>query len=687
MRLFIAEKPSLARAIADALPGPQRKHGGYIECGSNDIVAWCAGHILELADADAYSTDYKHWALEHLPIIPREWKMVVKSADLLKTIRGLLPRADRVVHAGDPDREGQLLVDEVLDYLDYRGPVDRVRINDLNNPAVRKALAELENNAKYHPLSQAAQARQRADWLYGINLTRLYTLLGRAGGHDGVLSVGRVQTPLLGLVVRRDIEIEGFVPKPYFLLRAAIIAGGASFTATWVPGDASAQFLDDAGRLMSREHALSLQSRTTGAAGVVARATRDKKTEQAPLPYSLSDLQVDASRRLGLTAKDVLDCCQALYETHRLTTYPRSDCAHLPEGHFTTARSVLDAIAKNAPTLAPLTAATDPARRSRAWNDAKVTAHHAIVPTTASRSVAQLSVAERGVYDLICRRYIAQFYPPFEYHQTTIDLLVTGELFRATGRTPIADGWKPVFGAETDDQADTVDPADGELSTAPLPSLQQGASVRAGPPVTIIDRKTTPPKRFTDATLIQAMKGIARFVVDPAIKNLLHETDGIGTPATQAAIIQTLYDRRFIEKQRSHIVSTVVGRALISTLPAVATTPDMTALWEAALRRISQGEMPSLAFLQRVRDQLVELVTRGRAVGALSVPGVSLRPCPAPGCTGSLRQRRGKTESFWACTRYPDCKFTENGTPPTTANANPSSRPSRRARRSRAARP
>jgi hypothetical protein len=309
------------------------------------------------------------------------------------------------------------------------------------------------------------------------------------------------------------------------------------------------------------------------------------------------------------------------------------------------------------------------------------------VPTTASRSVAQLSVAERGVYDLICRRYIAQFYPPFEYHQTTIDLLVTGELFRATGRTPIADGWKPVFGAEIDDQADTVDPADGELSTAPLPSLQQGASVRAGPPVTIIDRKTTPPKRFTDATLIQAMKGIARFVVDPAIKKLLHETDGIGTPATQAAIIQTLYDRRFIEKQRSHIVSTVVGRALISTLPAVATTPDMTALWEAALRRISQGEMPSLAFLQRVRDQLVELVTRGRAVGALSVPGVSLRPCPAPGCTGSLRQRRGKTESFWACTRYPDCKFTENGTPPTTANANPSSRPSRRARRSRAARP
>src|SRR4051812_2943457 len=236
MRLFIAEKPSLARAIADALPGVQTRRNGFIECGREDVVAWCAGHILELAEPEVYSPAYKTWRLDHLPIVPTDWRLTPTAPDLLRTIRSLLPRASKVVHAGDPDREGQLLVDEVLEFLDYRGPVDRLLISDLNLPAVRKALAELQPNARYRGLYDAALARQRADWLFGMNLTRLYTLLGRAGGYDGVLSVGRVQTPLLGLVVRRDAEIERFERRPYYVVRAAVRAAAAgSFPATWQP--------------------------------------------------------------------------------------------------------------------------------------------------------------------------------------------------------------------------------------------------------------------------------------------------------------------------------------------------------------------------------------------------------------------------------------------------------------------
>lgn len=323
-----------------------------------------------------------------------------------------------------------------------------------------------------------------------------------------------------------------------------------------------------------------MQARTAGASGTVTSCKHERKVEHPPLPYSLSDLQVDASRRLGLTAKEALDCCQALYETHHLTTYPRSDCPYLPEGHFADAGAVLRAIQGTAPGLAPLVAAADQTRRSRAWNDSKVTAHHAIIPTQSIRPDARLSAAERGVYELICRRYIAQFYPALEYHQTTIDMLTAGEHLRASGRTPIVDGWRAVLGSEPDADADSPD--DRGPAAPRLPVLRQGDTVTAGP-VTIVDKKTTPPKRFTDATLIQAMKGISRYVSDPAIKKLLNETDGIGTAATQAAIIQTLYYRRFIGKSRGHIASADVARTLIQTLPVVATTPDMTALWEAGL--------------------------------------------------------------------------------------------------------
>jgi DNA topoisomerase-3 len=620
MRLFLAEKPSLARAIADVLPGPQQRRDGYIQCGGGDVVAWCAGHILELATPDSYDPGLKQWRLEPLPIVPDRWKLTVSAPDLLKTIRGLLPRASRVVHAGDPDREGQLLIDEVLEFLGYRGPVDRLLISDLNPPAVRKSLAEIQTNARFRGLYEAALARQRADWLYGINLTRLYTLLGRAGGYDGVLSVGRVQTPLLGLIVRRDSEIDRFEPRAFYVLRAAVRCAAGVFSSRWEPPEQAGGLVDEAGRLVSREHALALQLKLAGQPGTVTRSTRETKGEPPPLPYSLPELQIDAGKRLRLSPKQTLDACQALYETHRLLTYPRSDSSYLPEGQHAQAIAALAAIATNVPSLAGLVAKADRSRKSRAWNDKKVTAHHAVVPTPVAKPEASLSAAERGVYDLVARRYLAQFHSLYAFHETRIELSVEGERLRASGRETITDGWMAVLPKAPEDEAEDEGPiVDDEIRAQVLPVVREGETITCAD-VVVAERHTAPPKPFTDATLIQAMTGIARFVDDPNIKQLLRETDGIGTPATQAQIIQTLFDRKFIEKRGRQIQSTAVGRTLIQTLPALATKPDMTALWEAAMRRIGEGQMPLSSFLDAVIQQLRELVASGRALVALRVP-------------------------------------------------------------------
>jgi DNA topoisomerase-3 len=321
-RLFIAEKPSLARAIADALPGTKQYAKTHIRAGE-DVVAWCAGHILELAPPEAYGDSYKHWRLENLPIVPESWKLEVKVSELLASIRTLLKCANRVVHAGDPDREGQLLVEEVLEYLGFRGMVDRLLISDLNPEAVRAALGRMQPNAQYRSLYESALARQRADWLYGISMTRLYTLLGRSAGYEGVLSVGRVQTPLLGLVVARDRAIAEFRPTTYFVVAATFRTKATTFRAVWEPGPDAQEHLDDEKRLLSRELAEGIVSKVSGQAGCVTACATDAKTEPPPLPYALADLQIDASKREGMSAQRVLDACQGLYETHRLITYRR----------------------------------------------------------------------------------------------------------------------------------------------------------------------------------------------------------------------------------------------------------------------------------------------------------------------------------------------------------------------------
>ena len=357
MRLFIAEKPTLGRAIADALPKPHKKGDGFIETAQGDVVTWCIGHLLEQAEPDAYDAAFKQWRMEHLPIIPAQWQLVAKpkTKTQLTVIKRLIKQADCVVNAGDPDREGQLLVDEVIDFLGYpkTKPVQRCLISDLNPPAVRRALDKLRDNKEFVPLAVSALARSRADWLYGINMTRAYTLLGRKAGCSELLSVGRVQTPLLGLVVRRDLEIEAFVPKPFYEVLAHLLTdSNERFTAKWLPSEACLPWQDEEGRVLNRALADKVVSRINGQPAQVESVEEQARKQAAPLPYNLSSLQIDAAKRFGMDAKRVLDICQSLYERHKLITYPRSDSRYLPTDHFKRAEQVRGAIAATAPALA-----------------------------------------------------------------------------------------------------------------------------------------------------------------------------------------------------------------------------------------------------------------------------------------------------------------------------------------------
>ena len=357
MKLYIAEKPSLGRAIAQVLPGPMKVKEGHIVCGHDHYVTWCVGHLLELGEPQDYDSKFKSWRLEHLPIIPHDWQLKVKrkTAKQFSILKQLLKQAHEVIHAGDPDREGQLLVDQVIYYSKMgKKPVYRCLINDLNPNAVKKALLDLRPNADFKALSISALARSRADWLYGINMTRAYTLQGRKANYPGVLSVGRVQTPLLGLIVRRDLEIENFVSKPYYEVNARIYDSKTShfeepelLTAKWVPSDACLPFCDEERRVLSKGLAENVVKRITDQPAEVILFDTKKKSLAPPLPYNLSALQIDAALIFQLKAQEVLDICQELYEKHKLITYPRSDNRYLTLELFERRKFVLDAVSNN----------------------------------------------------------------------------------------------------------------------------------------------------------------------------------------------------------------------------------------------------------------------------------------------------------------------------------------------------
>ena len=670
MRLFIAEKPSVAKAIAGEL-GVTGKGDGFIECGQ-DKITWCFGHMLEQAGPDEYTaedvpcsptTGKKLWRVEDLPIIPTTWIMRPRddAKQQLAVIGKLLKTASEVVNAGDPDREGQLLVDEVLVHFNSSKPVRRFWVNAQDSVSVQRGLAALKDNTTYHGFGAAAQARGRADWLIGMNLSRAYTLRAQRGGSRVLLTVGRVQTPTLAIVVARDREIEAFKSIPFHTIQAQIQHANGSFVAQWEAKEEQTG-LDAEGRLVDTAVANALTEALTGKPGRITEYKQEAKRKAHPRAYSLSDITLVASNKFGYTAAEVLEICQSLYE-HKLTSYPRTDCNFLPESQHADAPRVLAAVKHVNPGLAGLVDGTDAAIKSKTWDDSKITAHHGIIPTMHQGSAAGLSDKERSIYDLIVRAYLAQFYPVYEYMSTVVGVDVSGETFRASGQVVTRNGWRDVYTVdEADEGGDGGDKDASDSQT--LPPMKQSDDV-ACLKATRNDSKTKPPARFTEGTLQRAMENIHKFVTEAEHKKMLRDGDGIGTSATRASIISELKRREFLETKGKQIISTTLGRSLVDALPEVVKSPVLTALYERMLKGIEQGTSEQDAFIakqeQFIRDQVTKANTGSVSIaGGKEAPKVSeLHKCVACG-TGLSRRASTKKKGlfWWGCSNYPTCNQT-----------------------------
>ena len=701
MRLFIAEKPSMAREISKCLPvnkNIQKRNGYFIQ--GDDVVTWVVGHVLHQAEPGDYDDKYIRWRPQDLPIVPTEWKLLItdSSRQQFETVKELIGKADIIVNAGDPDREGQLLVDEVLYFVGNTKPVQRILLNALDEKSVKSALGDLRDNQDFHNLYQSALARARADWLIGMNLSRAYTLSERYKGNKVTLPIGRVKTPTLALVVRRERELADFKPVDYFTVKILYTHENGTFWATWQPKEEQ-KGLDPDGRLINKDIADSLvQQLASSPDGVVKSVTKSKKKDLQRLPLSLSSLQVLAGKAYSYDPQIVLDTAQKLYEK-KLTTYPRSDCEYLPPNQYGDRMAIFSNLAQSGDEkLSQWAQNADRNIKSRAWNEKKITAHHAIIPTTVACNVNSLTQAERNIYFLISQAYIAQFYGEHVYEQTRIVVGQCEEEFVANGRVVIEEGWKSLYkrqksktnadgdepdltderGAESGPKKDAIEEADH------LPAVKKNDDVEYTDS-SVEAKQTKPPSRFTPSTLLQAMKEIHKFVKNEELKKQLKAVSGIGTEATRANIIDELISRGFMKTSgKKQVLSpTDTGYLLVDALPDELLYPDETAVWEERLALMSEGEdtlesflKDQIQFLQHLidklgfdkqvnRDQMMPNVVRTisnqnskRPMDANQVNRKDLPECPS--CKkGRLQQRNGKFGAFLGCTNYPSCRYTQ----------------------------
>ncbi|MBX6415305.1 DNA topoisomerase III, partial [Pseudomonas syringae group genomosp. 3] len=608
--------------------------------------------LLETAAPDAYGDHLKNWSLDTLPILPAQWKVIVKpkTASQFKVVKQLLKEATELVIATDADREGEMIARELIEYCGYRGPIQRLWLSALNEASIRQALSSVKQGAETYPLYLSALARSRADWLIGMNFSRLFTLLGRQAGYTGVLSVGRVQTPTLRLVVDRDREIANFIPKPFWNLDVQLCAAGHSFLAKWV---ADESVTDEEGRCLDQSAAAAAlnalkNSQTATAISVEIERGRDV----APLPFDLSTLQEVCSAKFGLGVQETLDVAQALYETHKATTYPRTDCGYLPESMLDEVPMVLDAINRTDPTIGKALLLIDPEQRSRAWNDKKITGpHHGIIPTLEPANLSAMSEKERRVYELIRAHFLAQFLPNHEYDRTVATFESNTVSLQAVGKRIVVSGWKILFSSSSEEEGD-----ESGCRSQTLPMLQAGSRCDIQD-LQLKALKTEPPKPYTEGTLVKAMKTIAKLVKDPRLAQKLKETTGIGTEATRAGTIQSLIDRGSLIKKGRALRATEAAFSLIDAVPPAVADPGTTAIWEQALTMIEQGTLTLDDFISRQSSWITRLVDQYKGI-TLSIKVPEGPRCPL--CNAKTSHRKGASGVFWACTRYPECKGTVN---------------------------
>lgn len=652
MKLFLCEKPSQGNDIARVLGANQRGDGCLYTSDKQVCVTWAIGHLVEQFGPADYDPVFQRWSFETLPIIPPQWQVAPKkeTKKQYNVVMKLIKAANAVVIATDIDREGETIARELLDLAKFKGPIQRLWLSALDDASIRKALGTLKSNQETLPLYYAGLARSRADWLIGMNFSRLFTLLIQEKGYQGkALSVGRVQSPTLALVVNREREIANFVPKSHFTLAAQLNVSDGQFMAQYVIPE---QYCDEDGLCLDSRvvQAASQKIKQSGTAQVVNVETKREK-QNPPLLFALSDLQSECNRLYGMGAQQVLDIAQSLYETHKATTYPRTDCGYLPESQLAEVPAVIKALVAADKNLQKILPHLNLSQQSRAWNDKKITAHHGIIPTQGRVDMSKMSEDEFKLYDLIRRRYLAQFLPLCEVDKTVVQLESGGQTLIAKGNVTLTAGWKMLFGKAAEEDESNDDNAKQKL---PVLKVNQQCRVID---TEIKSLQTSPPARYTEGTLLTAMKNAARFVTDPRLKQQLRETEGLGTEATRAGLIQSLFDKGFVKKKGKQMIPTAEGMMLIDNLPEVLKDPGLTALWEQALNQIAEGAMSLETFMQKQEVFIRHLMNQSRQSG-VRLGSIEIKKCPK--CGSPMAKRNGKNGMFWSCTKYPDCDGIEN---------------------------
>ena len=625
MKVCIAEKPSVAKDIARIL-GANSAHNGYME-GNGYQVTWTFGHLCELKEPHDYTLNWKYWSLGSLPMIPPRFGIKLIDDEGIKRqfdiIKGLFQAADEIINCGDAGQEGELIQRWVMQKAGVKCPVRRLWISSMTDEAIREGFANLRDEAQYKPLYLAGLSRAIGDWLLGINATRLYTLkYGRNSyGKGQVLSIGRVQTPTLALIVQRQKEIDNFKPEPYWVL--ATIYRDTQFTAT-------------KGKFTSKEEGEKAFSTIEGKPFTITSVTKKKGSEQPKQLYDLTSLQVDCNRKYGYSAEMTLNTIQSLYE-RKFTTYPRVDTQYLSDDIYPKCPQTMNGLFQTtfagkrpyAELVKTLSGKPLP-KSKRVFDSSKVTDHHAIIPTGIPPK--GLTDVEHNVYDLIARRFIAAFYPDCKFATTTVLGKVDEIEFKVSGKEILDKGWRVVMETPTPEplpkggevgQRDTLG-KDAQEGTSYLPTFVKGESGTHTP--TLTEKQTTPPKHYTEASLLRAMETAGKLVEDETLRAAMKE-NGIGRPSSRAGIIETLFRRHYIQRKRKNIEATQTGIALIDTIhEKLLTSAELTGIWEKKLRDIEAKKYDPAQFVNELKEQINNIVNdvladnSNRKIGVIQPP-------------------------------------------------------------------
>lgn len=588
--LVLAEKPSVARDIARVL-GAKKNCQTHIE-GDKYVITWALGHLVTLADPDAYDDKYKRWELDDLPMLPKKMKLVVikQTSKQYKAVAALMGRADidKLIIATDAGREGELVARWIMMKAHNKKPAFRLWISSQTDKAIKEGFQNLKPAKEYDNLYYSAQSRAEADWLVGLNTTRALTCK-----HNAQLSAGRVQTPTLAMIVQREEEILRFVPSEYFTLQAVL----KGFNATYRDGKNNTRF-------SNKEFVEGIVNSIKGKDAVVSKLERAGKKTPPPPAYDLTELQRDANKQFGYSAKQTLSIMQSLYERHKVLTYPRTDSRYITDDIVATIPERLRAIAQGIYQKPATILYRKPLNTKYIVNNAKVTDHHAIIPTEQAANYSKFTHEERNIYELVIKRFIAVLSEPFEYDEVKVTLDIGGKNFYAKGKIVKSAGWKEIYGVISHDEDDE----DSENKSQELPDLREGMKLPVNN-LKIASGKTRPPARYTEATLLSAMENPSKQISDKALKAVIESTSGLGTPATRADIIEKLFDNFSIERVGKEIHPTAKGKQLINIVPPDLKSAELTAKWEQQLQDISRGKADMKKFIEEMRKYSTSLVS------------------------------------------------------------------------------